>query len=132
MPITLAVGGTTVNLPDDLRWANEFEWNAVEQSSKRTVTGALVVSTAVRLIGRPITLAPVADDSAWTPRSVLEQCRTWAEVAGQQMVLTILGVSRTVIFDHAAGALSVNPIAHYNTTDATDWFRVTYKFLEVA
>ena len=30
----------TITLPDDLLWINEFEWNPVEQTTERSLTGA--------------------------------------------------------------------------------------------
>ena len=30
----------TTTLPDDLLWINEFEWNPVEQTTERSLTGA--------------------------------------------------------------------------------------------
>lgn len=132
MTITLAVGPVSVELPLDLRWANEFEWSPVEQTVQRTLTGAIVISTSARVAGRPIILAAFEPDTAWTPRPVLGQAREWASVPGQLMLLTMRGVVRTVVFDHAAGAIETTPIAHYNDADASDWFRVTYRFLETA
>ena len=29
----------TIILPDDLLWINEFEWNPVEQTTERSLTG---------------------------------------------------------------------------------------------
>lgn len=132
MSITLAQGATTIELQEDLHWVNEFDWAPVEQAQQRSITGALLVSTAARIAGRPITLAPTDEGSAWTTRAALEQARDWAAVAGLQMTLSFRGVPHTVIFDHAATALTVTPVVHFNDADASDWFHVTYKFLEVA
>lgn len=132
MSITLAVGATSVELPIDLRWDNEYDWNPVEQTKQRTLTGGLVISVATRTIGRPIVLAPEDDGSAWTPRSVLDQVRAWAAVPGQQMTLMLRGVAHTVIFDHEAGAIPARTVAHFNDVVSTDWYHVSYRFLEVA
>lgn len=132
MSINLTVGPTSIELPLDLRWSNEFDWNPVEQSKQRTLTGGLVISVAARTIGRPIVLAPEDDGSAWTPRAVLEQARAWAAVPGQQMTLSLRGVDHTVIFDHEAGALDARTVAHFNDVVSTDWYHVSYRFMEVA
>lgn len=131
MSITLTVGGTTVPLPDDLYWADEFSWAPIEQTSERSITGALIVSTAARTGGRPITLQPIDDESAWMPLAVLEQLRTWAAIAGQQMTLSLRGINRTVIWRHEeAPAISASPIVHYSDTDPADRYVVSLKFLE--
>ena len=46
----------TITLPDDLRWINEFEWNPVEQTTERSLTGALLVQEGQLTHGRPIVL----------------------------------------------------------------------------
>lgn len=131
MSNTLTVGATTVALPDDYYWPDEFTWSPVEQTSERGITGALIVSTAVRTGGRPITLQPIDDESAWMPRAVLEQLHTWAATPGQQMTLGLRGVTRTVIWRHEdAPAISTTPVVHFSDTDPGDHYVVTLKFLE--
>ncbi len=34
----------TITLPDDLLWINEFEWNPVEQTTERSLTGCFAGS----------------------------------------------------------------------------------------
>ncbi len=47
----------TITLPDDLLWINEFEWNPVEQSTERSLTGALLVQEGQFNYVRPIELS---------------------------------------------------------------------------
>lgn len=130
--ITLGVGGTVVTLHPDLYWSDEHDWHPVEQTAQRTITGALVVSTHQRTGGRPITLQPIDEASAWMPRSTVEQLRNWASVAGQEMTLTLRGIARDVIFRHHEGAgLEAVPIVHFDEPEATDWYRVTLRLMEV-
>lgn len=70
MSITLSDGATTLALHPDLYWSDEHNWFPVEQTVQRTITGALIVSVATRLAGRPVTLQPEDDRSAWTPRAM--------------------------------------------------------------
>jgi len=129
--ITLTVGATTLELPEDLYWSDEFNWQPVEQSADRTITGALVVSVAARVGGRPITLQFEDKDSAWASRATVEQLGTWAAIPGQQMTLSLRGTSRTVMWRHQdAPALAAEPIVHYSDTDAADPYLITMKFLE--
>ena len=39
MSITLTRGSTTLELPPDLLWVNEFRWSEVSQSTERSVPG---------------------------------------------------------------------------------------------
>lgn len=132
MSITLAVGGSSLTLHPDLYWSDENDWHPVEQTAQRTITGALVVSAIERVGGRPITLQPIDESSAWMPRATVEQLRNWAAVAGQEMTLTLRGVARDVIFRHHDGAgLEAAPVVHYDDPEATDWYRVTLRLMEV-
>jgi hypothetical protein len=131
MTITLQYQTTTLNLDPDLYWADENNWHPVEQSTQRTVTGAVIISNATRTGGRPITLQPYDDRSAWMSRSMLDTLRSWAAVAGREMTLTLRGQAYTVVFRHSETAIEADPIFHFSDTDASDWFRVTLRFLEV-
>lgn len=132
MSITLAYSGTTLDLDPDLFWSDENDWYPVEQTVQRTVTGALIVSTSARTAGRPVTLQPQDDASAWMPRATLDTLRSWAAVPGRQMTLTLRGVARTVIFRHQDGAaVEASPLVHYSDVDSSDWYRITLRFMEV-
>lgn len=131
MSITLAVGATTVSLPADLRWSDE-SWQPVEQTVQRTITGALIVSTALRVAGRPITLAPLDDSSSWTRKTVLDQVRAWAAVPGQLLTLTLRGTSYTVMFRHQDGAIEANAVIHYDDVAADDAYLATFRFMVTA
>jgi len=128
--ITLQYSTTTLTLDPDLYWSDENDWHPVEQTVTRTVSGALVVNTAARVGGRPITLQPENEGSAWMARATLDTLRSWAAVAGREMTLTLRGVARTVIFRHQDGAIDATPVVHYSDTDNTDWYRVVLRFME--
>ena len=130
--ITLTYDTTTIELDPDLRWTDEGQWQAVEQSAVRTVTGALVVSTATRAAGRPITLQPDDDSSAWMSRSTIDTLEAWANAAGRSFVLSLHGVSRNVIFRHQDGAgIEYSPVVHYSDVQSGDWYRATFRFMEI-
>lgn len=132
MTISLSVGLTTVQLNPDLFWEDENNWHPVEQTSERTITGALVVQVAERVAGRPITLRPEDDSSGATELTDLEQLRNWAAVPGQQMTLTIRGESRTVIFRHHDGAaIDARPWVHRSDVQSGDWYLATFRFMEM-
>lgn len=132
MTITLAYQATTLTLDPDLKWADEHQWHPVEQTSQRTITGALIISTAARIGGRPITLQPDDDSSAWMPRSMIDTLRSWAAVPGRQMTLTLRGTPHTVIFRHHDGiAVEASPIVFYSDEDGSDWYKATLRFMEI-
>lgn len=133
MAITLSDGTTTINLHEDLYWEDEFTWHPVEQSVERTVTGALIVDVNAKISGRPITLRPETDTSAWMARSVLEQLRNWAAVPAKTLTLTLRGTARTVMFrHHEEPAVEPAPVIHYNDTDAADRYTITVRMMEVS
>lgn len=132
MAITLTYSGTTLDLPADLLWIDENDWAPVEQSVQRSISGALIVSAASRIAGRPITLRPENDSSAWMMRSVLNTLVTWATFPERQMTLSIRGTSYDVIFRHHDGqAIEASPVIHYNDAQPTDPYIVTLRFMEV-
>lgn len=132
MSITLTDGTDTVTLHPDLYWNDEANWHPVEQTVERTITGALIVSVAERIGGRPITLQPEDDSSAWMTREVVEQLRNWASVPGQELTLTLRGTARTVMFRHHDGdAIEATPVVHYNDVVDGDWYRCTIRLMEL-
>lgn len=131
MSITLSDGTTTVTLNPDLFWSDENNWNPVQQTVERTVTGALLVSTALMTAGRPITLEPEDDSSAWIPRSAVEALRNFAAVPGKELTLTLRSVAHSVMFRHQDGGFSARPVVHYNDADSADWFLCTIRLMEI-
>jgi hypothetical protein len=132
MSITLTDGTATVQLHPDLYWADEATWHPVEQRVERTITGALIVSVATRTAGRPITLQPEDDSSAWMARSAVDQLRNWAAVPGQELTLTLRGTARTVMFRHHDGnAIDALPVVHFNDVNSADFYRCTVRLMEV-
>lgn len=132
MSITLTYSGTTLTLPEDYFWQDENAWNPVEQTAQRTITGSVVISASQRLGGRPITLQPLDDGTAWMPYSMLSTLKSWAAVAGRVMSLTIRGSTRSVVFRHHDGsAIEATPIVHYSDVLSGDFYLVTLKFQEV-
>lgn len=131
--ITLRVATTEVVLPADLYWSDETTWQPVAQKEERSITGALIVQTSVMTGGRPITLQPVdADRSGWVTRMVLDQLMDWAAQPGLQMVLSLRGQSRSVIWRHSErGVIDARPVFHFDDVQPGDFYSVTLKFMEI-
>lgn len=130
MATTLQYGVTTITLHDDMLWVDEFDWQATVQRAARTIAGSLIVESHARTKGRPVTLAAGAD-YAWMPRSTVLALYAAADLPGQKFVLTLRGAAYTVQFNLEAGALEAQPVVDYSDPDATDWYVVTVRLLEV-
>lgn len=130
--IILSDDTTDIELHPDLLWSDEFNWQPVEQATERTITGALIVMPAQRIGGRPITLEPEDDRSAWMTRATIEQLRNWAAEAGKQLVLTLRGSTRDVVFRHHDGAgLEARPVVHFSDMDSGDFYLATLRLMEI-
>lgn len=130
MAITLTYAATTITLPEDMLWPDEYSWRAVEQRQQYTITGALIVEAAARLSGRPMTLA-AGESYAWMPRSTLDTLRAWSLLPGQSFTLLYRGVSYLVAFDHEQGAIDARQIIDYSDPDASDDYAATLRFIQV-
>lgn len=133
MSLSLADTSTTVTLNPDLYWSDENNWHPVQQSVERTITGAQIVQVAGMTKGRPITLEPVDDESAWMTLAQVTALRNWAAVPGKTMTLTLRGVERDVIFRHQDGGFEARPVIQYRDGHelTTDFYRCTIRLMEV-
>lgn len=132
MSIILSDGVVTVELHRDLKWSDEHEWNPVAQSAERTVTGDMDVQASAMNAGRPITLQPEDESSAWMHISAIEQLRNFAAVPLKVLQLTINGTGRTVIFRHHDGlGVEAEPLIHYNDRLPEDYFLCTVRLMEI-
>ncbi len=120
-----------LDLPDQLSWPDEFAWAQVVQSAEYTTTGALVLDAYAKQAGRPITLAG-SETRAWCERGALLTLRDWASQPGLVLTLSGLrGTTRTVAWNHDAGALSADPVHDWADPADTDSYVITLKFLEL-
>jgi hypothetical protein len=133
MSLTLADSGTTLTLNPDLYWSDEHNWNPVEQSVERTITGAQVIQAAARVAGRPITLEPEDDEAAWMTRTQVVALRNWAAVPGKTMTLTLRGEAREVIFRHQDGGFEARPVIQYRDGHElpADFYLCTIRLMEI-
>ena len=132
MSITLTYSGTTAHLSDRLHWADEFDWSPVEQSTSYSTTGAFLVDVSLKQAGQPITLEGT-DTNAWITRALCSTLQAWAALPGAQFDLVLRGITHPVIFDHAQGGFSAQPIWKLLDGEITPelCYRPTFKFLKV-
>jgi hypothetical protein len=120
-------------LSHDLLWTDEHAWSAVTATSAYSLTGALIIDTATRQAGRPITLSAPDAGMAWHPRSTVDTLHAWSNTPGQQFLLT-LDDARTynVVFRHSENSpIESKPVRGFPTYDADDYWQVTLKFMEI-
>lgn len=132
MSITLTYNGTTATLSDRLQWSDEFDWSPVEQATAYSTTGALLVDVGLKLAGQPITLDGT-DTNAWISRALCSTLQAWAALPGIQLDLVLRGETHQVIFDHAKGGFTAQPIWKLLDGEITPelFYRPTFKFLKV-
>lgn len=133
--ITLTCGSTTLVLPDDLIWENEFGWAAVAQATERGIDGLLIVDAMARTGGRPITLKGT-ERSAWITRGDMKTLKTWAAIPGQQFDLTLRGEKFIVIFDHGTSedthAMALSAVFDFSDkTDSALYCNLMLRFLDM-
>ena len=130
--ITLTYKGTTAHLSDRLQWTDEYDWSPVEQGTGYSTTGRLLVDVALKQSGQPITLQG-SDTAAWITRTLCDTLQAWAALPGITLTLTLRGVARTVMFDHARKGFEAQPIWKLLDGEITGelLYLPTFRFLKV-
>ena len=105
-------------------------------STSYLITGALLIQSATRQAGRPITLVG-APDMAWVTRAAIEQLRAWAAIpvggsTGRFELAFADGRVFTVAFRHQEVAIEAEPVMGFPARASTDFYRLTLRFLEIA
>ena len=124
-------GANSVTLPDDLDWTDELSWSPVHQSAEPSITGATIVQIQARQSGRPITLE--GTDTRYVSGAGVAQLHAWSQAPGQELALTLRGVSRAVIFrHHDAPAFTAREIfGRVPALDASQSYEITLKLMEI-
>ena len=115
-------------LPAGMLWTDEFDWRPIESAAEYAVTGALIIDTATRQAGRPITLAAQADHG-WMPRTTLLALYALTAAATTHTLTLADGRVFTVAF--AAGEpITAAPVSRPEIPPA-DWpYVVTLRLIE--
>lgn len=74
----------TVTLPDNFTWSDEYAWSPVDQSTTRTLSGAMVVEETARQSGRAITLSEM-----WVDKATVDALKVLEEAVSTEMTLTL-------------------------------------------
>lgn len=127
--------GVALPLPDDLLWADEHAWSPAVVSVSYLLTGALLVQSATRQAGRPITLVGPSD-MAWVTRATVATLHTWAAAplgaASGRFELTLRDARVfTVAFRHADTAIDAEPVQGFPAQSDTDFYRITLRLMQL-
>lgn len=128
---------TFVLLPDDLLWTDEFQWSAVASRSERSLTGALILESALKQKGRPISLSPPDNEMAWVSRAVAKTLLAWANTPGLKLKLTLQypDDTREFVVSFApttdGNVLTAEPVKGFPGFNDGDWYRVSLKLMEI-
>ena len=122
-------------LPDDLLWSDEHNWSPATASVSYLITGALLVQSALRQAGRPMTLTG-AQDMAWITRSCVETLYDWAAAPlgadSGRFELTLHDARVfTVAFRHAEVPIEAEPVTGFTARSSADFYRVTLKLMQI-
>lgn len=128
LQITLSDGTTTLALPPDLEWQDEFDWTPVEHSTDYSNTGSLIVHEGERQDGRPITLYG-GREGAWMSRADVEQLYAMASVPEAQFTLILWGQSFNVMFRRPP--LQAKPIRRLANPGPEHQYAVTINLMEI-
>jgi len=128
LSITLSDGTSTIDLPPELQWKDEFDWSSVEHSTDYSLTGNLVVQEGVKQDGRPITLYG-GEEGAWSDREQVQVLMLMSSVPNKVMTLTLWGRTFNVMFRRPA--LEAKPLFRKADPALSDQYALTINLMEV-
>ena len=126
----------TIDLPADMRWADEFRWLPTANQVEVASDGALWIEESVQRAGRPITLESGTESAghwAVTTRATVEALHALASEPRQAPLQLELedGRTFTVRFRHADGAVEAEPLFHIAPHAAGDFYHLTLRLMQV-
>lgn len=127
--------GVALPLPDDLLWSDEHAWSPAVTAVSYLLTGALLVQSATRQAGRPITLVGPSD-MAWVTRATVATLHNWAaaplSATSGRFELTLRDARVfTVAFRHADTAVDAEPVLGFPAQADTDFYRITLRLMQI-
>lgn len=130
MTLTHPQSNAMLQLPDDLLWTDEHAWTPVVSRVEYLLTGALLVESAVRKKGRPITLK-AESDMGWVTRETVDRLYAWASMPDSILILEFADRRRfSVRFRHFENAIDTEPVLGFPSRSNADWYRITLRLME--
>ena len=135
MLLTNLADEASLFLPDDLLWSDEHSWSPAVSSVSYLLNGALLVQSALRQAGRPITLGGSVD-MAWVTRAVVGQLHDWAGAplsanAGRFTLTRADGSALSVAFRHGETAIESEPVTGFPARLDSDFYRITVRLMQL-
>ena len=127
-----------VELPQDLRWSDEYTWLPTVSQVDIACNGAVWVEESAQLAGRPVTLESGTDQGgrhwAVVPRSTVDALHALA--ATPRAIALVLALDETrslnVRFRHQDGpAVEARPLRHIAPHEASDLYHITLRLMQV-
>ncbi len=121
-----------IELPDDLLWVDEFDWNPVAQDIERSLTGALMVQEQPKLHGRPITLTG-GDEAGWVTRGTVLELMSLVKNTNETMMLTLFdGREFSVVWDRASrGPMKAQPVFPLVFWELESFYKVVINLITI-
>tara|TARA_R100001443_G_scaffold115738_1_gene134215 strand:- start:678 stop:1052 length:375 start_codon:yes stop_codon:yes gene_type:complete len=117
----------STELPENLYWSNEFDFQGVAQSKQRTVSGGVVVESVLLSYGQSVTLT-----GAWARRDVVDLLRSMAADVSAKRVLTLNdGTTHAVVFDVEAGGVQAVALSPELNPTVETIYEITLHLLTV-
>lgn len=123
----MILGG--IDITDNFVWSDEFNYNQVEQSQERSLTGGMIIQSGLKLYGRPITLG-----ASWLPRSTVDALYALEATTSAMDLELADGREFSVVFDRSRGiAVEAKQIFDYvDAANESNWqYTVTIRLLTV-
>ena len=108
--MSMSIGSVT--LDNDMIWSDEYAFNPVLASARRTIGGGIYVQEfAAQIAGRAITLEATATQG-WQLKTTVDSLHTLAAAPGATYALTIDSLSITVRFANETdnGPIQMQPV----------------------
>ena len=120
---------TTIDLPKDLIWKDEFHTTQIAQVKKRTLTGSLVIFEDTKIEGRAISLNS-DEDGGWIERAQLLTLREFIEYEHKDMILEFHGRFFNVRIDRS-DPIRVVPVVDCSDPSPTSKYSLSIKFITI-
>lgn len=137
------IATSTVYLPKELIWQDEFSWEPVAQTYEYSVEGNLLIQESTKKKGRHITLVG-QNDTAWIDREDMKKLVDLRNVAGLKMTLTFESIPTvdnnsitkyseyTVMFRHQDTALEYTLVRNFDQYETDALYIINaIRFMEV-
>lgn len=121
----------SITLPQDMRWRDEFEWNAVHQTAPEyTLSGSMIIQQGIKQTGRPITLT---GDWAWLDLKTIRTLSSWCDVPELKLQLMHYDgrVFQVAFRLHEGGLAQVSPVCYTTPESESDRYTAEIRLMTI-